>query len=242
MTKQHIFGKRLLSFLDEKPATHLIINTTVDDSSTKKREGNIWGKQLRRVCSRCNGGWMRKLEEESFDVISKLISGETNIPHRVHRMLAARIAQIITVADLSVEEDRRAIYQEDRMYLCDEIIAPVDWKIFLVRADVDSNKGQYYHADAFYNTRQPFRVTPEVTKNLVVTMLLGKLCVHVLTRPPKDFKGYTGVTLAALWPLTDEDINLCESSLLSRAKIVELGAAFRRTFPIIPAPPTVRYR
>jgi hypothetical protein len=49
-------------------------------------------------------------------------------------------------------------------------------------------------------------------------------------------KGYTGVKLAALWPPTDRDIDLCGSSLLSRARIVELGAAFRRTNSILPVP------
>jgi hypothetical protein len=179
---------------------------------------------------------MRELEEASFEVLSKLIFGETNIPHQIHRMLAARISQIIAVADLSVEDDKRAIYQEDRTYLYNELAAPIDWNIFLVRADVDSNKGQYYHADAFYNIRQLAGNAAEVTKNLVITMLLGKLCVHALSRPPKGFKGYTGVKLAPLWPQTDRDINLRESSLLSRARIVELGATFRRTTSIIPAP------
>jgi hypothetical protein len=188
MTKQHIFGKRLLPFLEKKAATHLIINTAPYSTDTKKREGNIWGKQLRRVCSQCNGGWMRELEEASFEFFSKLIFGETNIPNRIHRMLAARISQIITVADLSVEDDRRAIYQEDRTYLYNELAAPIDWNIFLVRADVDSDKGQYYHADAFYNTKQISGIGPEVTKNLVVTMLLGKLCVHALSRPPTGLR------------------------------------------------------
>jgi hypothetical protein len=119
------------------------------------------------------------------------------------------------VADLSVEDDRRAIYQEDRTYLYNELAAPIHWDIFLVRADVDSDKGQYYHADAFYNTKQIAGIGPGVTKNLVVTMLLGKLCVHALSRPPTGFKGYRGVKLAALWPPTDRDIDLCGSSLLS---------------------------
>jgi hypothetical protein len=66
MTKQHVFGKRLLALLDEKTGSHLVVEHDPSGKITKKKEGHIWSKQMRRVCKTCNGGWMRALEESTF--------------------------------------------------------------------------------------------------------------------------------------------------------------------------------
>src|SRR5205807_9194528 len=64
MTKQHIFGKRLLKLLNGHLGTHLVIESLPNKPTfTKNKDGNVWSKQLRRVCQRCNGGGMRIIEE-----------------------------------------------------------------------------------------------------------------------------------------------------------------------------------
>src|SRR5208337_5646496 len=114
MTKQHVFGKRLLSLLDGRLGTHLVIDRSPGSTETKKRDGNVWSKQLRRVCSDCNNGWMRRLEEDSFDLLSRLIIGETTIVSKERQTkLAARLARMIMVAYLS-REDVDAITNDER--------------------------------------------------------------------------------------------------------------------------------
>jgi len=117
MTKQHIFGKRLMAFLSNKVGWHFVIDTVPNDKKMKRREGTIWSKQLRRVCRNCNGGWMRQLEEMSFDVLSGLVLGETYVPSGQHKVLSGRLCQMVMVADLSIPDDRTAIHNRDRIFL-----------------------------------------------------------------------------------------------------------------------------
>src|ERR1700730_14150642 len=104
MTKQHVFGKRLLAFLDDRTEGHYfeLDTTLLRRITTKKKSGNIWSRRLRRVCSNCNGGWMRQLEESSFSVLSGLMIGETLISAADIKVLSARPAQMIMMADLSI--------------------------------------------------------------------------------------------------------------------------------------------
>ena len=229
MTKQHVFGDRLLAFLEKKTSSHYVIDTLPDDIRVKKVDGNIWSKRLRRVCPDCNGGWMRSLEERSFPILSELLLGEAAIPESYCKTLAARLSQIIMVADPSVPDDHWAVHQVDRTTLRLTGEAPSGWLIFLCRADVSVESGQYYHADAFRTQKVVAGQIREILdNNYVSTFLIGKLCVHALTRAPAGYQGYAGVTLARLWPMAEGGIDLLQSSLLGPTKIVELGASFRK--------------
>jgi hypothetical protein len=228
MTKQHIFGKRLLKLLDEKIGSHLVIENLPDTPRVmKQKSGNVWSKQIRRVCRICNENWMRLLEEETHEILCRLIRGETKIPLSSHRALAARFAQMVMVASLSVPSELDAISLQERHHLRIKNEAPPNWVILLARADVRFKVAQYYSSDAFRGIALKADNSPEIVKNLVVTFLLGKLCVQVLTRIPNNFLGYQDISLAQLWPPLGIDINLEESSILNEAMVVRLAKAIR---------------
>jgi hypothetical protein len=222
MTKQHVFSKRLLALLDEKTGSHLVVEHDPSGKITKKKEGHIWSKQMRRVCKTCNGGWMRALEESTFPLLKDLIGGETLIQQSAHGPLSARLALIATVGGLANDVD--AIGDDERRYFRDNVTPPLHWRIFLARADNPSNVGQFFNADAFYASKTSD--APHVNRRggVVITFVLGKLCVHFLTLP-RNPNGYVGVHLAQLWPIPKEDIVLTEASLLGRPMIVALAMA-----------------
>jgi hypothetical protein len=62
----------------------------------------------------------------------------------------------------------------------------------------------------------------------IATFVLGKLGVHLLTRAPPDYHGYTGIRLARLWPPSGGDMDLRSSSLLDANGIHELADSIRR--------------
>ncbi len=228
MTKQHVFGKRLLSLLDGRLGTHLVIDRSPGSTETKKRDGNVWSKQLRRVCSDCNNGWMRRLEEDSFDLLSRLIIGETTIVSKERQTkLAARLAQMIMVAYLSREEVD-AITNDERVNLRTNLSPPADWKIFLCRSDNPVEIGQYYYSDALLGEAVNRDGRSITIMAHVTTFVLGKLCVHALSKVNHNFRGYTGVSLVRLWPLPEHDIDINQSSLLSPQKVVELSSIARK--------------
>ncbi len=231
MTKQHIFGKRLLTLLDGQFGTHLIIEQLPETERTiRTRSGNVWSKQLRRVCNNCNAGWMRLLEEKSYPVLKPLICGSTKIAVEDQRILAARIAHMVMVASLSVSVDLYAVSQQERDCLRLTGEPPPYWLILLARGDVPVELGQFYSSDAFRGQLSKADGSTEIVKNLVVTFLLGRLCIQVLTRVPHMFQGYTGTRLAQLWPLPNQDIqdiDLLQTSLLTQTQIALIAKAIR---------------
>jgi hypothetical protein len=134
---------------------------------------------------------------------------------------------MIMMADLTIE-DKQAISVRDRQLLRQYERAPLEWMIFLCRADVPVEDGQYHHTDAFQLIASERGNTVNLATNLVTTFVLGKLCVHALTLPPYAYQGYTGVRLVRLWPSPGHALNLLESSLLTPTKILQLGASFRK--------------
>jgi hypothetical protein len=227
MTKQHIFGKRFLKLLDEKIGSHLVIESLPNTRVMKRKSGNVWSKQIRRVCRICNENWMRLLEEETHEILCRLIRGETKIPLSSHRALAARFAQMVMVASLSAPSELDAISLQERHYLRVKKEAPPHWVILLARADVRFEVGQFYSSDAFRGIALKADNSAEIVKSLVVTFLLGKLCVQVMTRIPNYFIGYQDLNLAQIWPPLNIDINLEESSILDEAMVVHLAKAIR---------------
>jgi hypothetical protein len=229
MTKQHIFGRRLLRLLDGAPlGSHLVIERLSDQTTSKRRDGNIWSKQLRCVCATCNEGWMRRLEESTFTLLSSLILGAETIPEPMQQTLAARFAHMVMVAAMTIPDGLDPISRDDREYLRLTHKPPARWVIFLARANVSVALGQYYNANVFGFTESQLGHRPEVGKSYIATFVLGKLCVHLLTRAPTGYEGYIGATLARLWPLSGGDVDLTQSSLLDARAVHELAESIRK--------------
>jgi hypothetical protein len=228
MTKQHIFGKRLLRLLSNPIGSHFYVERLPTETKVKKKDGNVWSKQLRRVCNNCNEGSMRILEESTFDELSHLIHGSEVIRENSQRLLASRLSQMAMTAALAIPNSLDAISGKERLYLKDSGEPPPYWLIFLCRADVPIEIGQYYNGNVFGYQILRGRDQPELGKSYIATFVLGKLCVHLLTRAPPNYHGYAGVRLARLWPRIGGDMNLSDSSLLDATGIHSLADSIRK--------------
>ena len=62
----------------------------------------------------------------------------------------------------------------------------------------------------------------------VTTFVLGKLCVHAISKGYGNLQGYTGVNIAQIWPSTGADIDMGATSILNPTKVVELSSVARR--------------
>jgi hypothetical protein len=228
MTKQHIFGKRLMRLLNNPVGTHLFIERLETGTTIKEKDGNVWSKQLRRVCGSCNGGWMRKLEEKTFGSLTDLIRGSNLIPVLSQQLLAARLSQMAMTASLTIPNSLDPIDLKDRRHLMGHLEPPPQWVIFLCRADMPVEIGQYYNANVFGYQVLQGRNPPKIGKSYIATFVLGKLCVHLMSRAPPNYHGYEGVRLAKLWPTTGRDIDLGLSSLLDAKGVHEIADSIRR--------------
>ena len=131
-------------------------------------------------------------------------------------------------ASLTVPNDLDAIDVKDRLYLKDCIEPPPHWVILLCRADLPVEIGQYYNANVFGYQIVHGRNPPQTGKSYIATFVLGKLCVHLMSRAPPNYHGYRGVRLAQLWPATGRNIDLGLSSLLDAGGVHDLADSIRK--------------
>jgi hypothetical protein len=130
-------------------------------------------------------------------------------------------------AALSVPESLDPISRDERDYLKSNGEPPQNWLIFLCRSDIPVDIGQYYNANVFGYQISRGREPPEMGMSYIATFVLGKLCVHLLTRAPPNYCGYRGVRLLQLWPQPMCDIDLRFSSLLDAQKVHDLADSIR---------------
>lgn len=227
MTKQHIFGKRLLSLLPKKETTYLFSHRTPTGDQVKRTPGHLWGKSMRRVCRVCNNGWMRDLEERTFPLLKGLIVGDNNlITADRHADLAARLSHMIMVASLAraeidpVSDDERATFKANQL-------PPDHWEIWLCRADNPFEIGQFYYSDTFRTLLQTAEGTQE-TRGHATTFILGRLCVFVIGRKPSNLTQIRGLTMARIWPETGIGTDLGLTSSLPPNYVQRLAELTRR--------------
>jgi hypothetical protein len=229
MTKQHIFGKRLLRLLENHVGRHLVVERLPTTTTSKERDGNVWSRQVRKICLKCNNGWMEQLENETYGVLSNIILGnEFIVPDFFHNILAARLSLIAMAAALSMTGSIDTITETERRYLMTHQSPPAHWNIFLCRADIPFEIAQYYNANVFGYRILGGRNPPELGMSYIATFVMGKLCVHLMTRAPPGYNGYTGVRLLRLWPAPGGDLDLRIGSALDAVQVHELADSIRR--------------
>jgi hypothetical protein len=171
---------------------------------------------------------MRQLEESAYDVLSGLIIGDiTTISREYHGILAARLALVIMVASLSKDE-ADSISIDERGNLRLRTLPPTDWQIFLCRSDCTIEEGQYYYSDCFTGEAVDASNNPINLKAHVTTFVLGKLCVHAISKGYGNLKGYSGINIAPIWPAPGADIDMGATSILNPTKVFELSSVARR--------------
>jgi hypothetical protein len=145
------------------------------------------------------------------------MTGDTFVAASNITTLSARLSQMIMVADLTTD-DKRAISDKDREYLKEYRRPPIKWLIYLCRADLPAEAGQFYQADAFHLVDLVRGHAIDGATNLVVTFVLRKLCIHAITFPPQNYKGYIDARLILLWPSSGHDSIFLRAALCPRER------------------------
>lgn len=226
---QHIFGKRLLPLLPAKEGTYFEYRPNDVTVSRKKYAGHLIGKQARVVCPTCNNGWMRTLEEEAFPLLRAAVTNDLNrLTLEDQKLLATRVSHIIMTATLGFD-DLHFSTKEQRQEFRRTLTPPDDWRMYACEAKV-VKVNQFVHFDGLGLLHRDDSEAPKVPNAHTATVVIGKLCIHVLTgRFNRLIKRYTAVKLAQFWPPVGE-IDLSETSSLSPLEVYRLAKTPRLLF------------
>lgn len=96
----------------------------------KGRQSNIIDHQVRRVCEKCNGGWMHHLETEAQPILSAMMDGYEVTMYRSEQTTVAKWA-LKTAMMVEFLTPARQFAQEDRTYLAERSEIPDGHTVFL---------------------------------------------------------------------------------------------------------------
>src|SRR5262249_53082188 len=101
---------------------------------TKIRQGHTASRKPRNTCLKCNGGWMRDIEEAMIPIMPALIFGQ---PHYLLQVLSQRfLAAFLCLVSMRIEissHTQGSIPKPDRAWLRKHWEPPPHWRIWIAR-------------------------------------------------------------------------------------------------------------
>jgi hypothetical protein len=216
--------------------------------SKRLRQGHARSRKPRNTCLRCNTGWMSGIEGLAKQSLLPLIKGENCV---LDTFAQFSISTLLCLIAMRIEflSGMRAITAEDHDWVRYYREPSKDWKIWIAHFDGDTPDD---HPARSYCVQlvsdQTETVGPEYCNAQISTLVIGKLCAHLVYAPelPLTKFEYEGIRLTRIWPANPYHIDTGWMTGLSGRDVLWLHETFARDSPTLPTagtgdpPPTLQ--
>jgi hypothetical protein len=135
VTKEHLFADWLRELFPRTASdTHTFgrrdwaIQTAFDQ---RVHQGHSGSRKVRKVCARCNNGWISVIDDAARRAITPLIQGTpTLVTQAMQRAIAAWFAKISMVGD-SLHPAKSVVLQADRTWMMNRNLPPANWEVWI---------------------------------------------------------------------------------------------------------------
>jgi hypothetical protein len=201
----------------------------------KIKQGHVGTRKPRNTCKRCNGGWMRHIEEATMPFIADLLLGTPSLLDTVCQRLLASFLCLVSMRVEFGSQGMRAVPHSDHHWLMQHFQPNSDWRIWLARYQGDARMDERY-------TAMHVALSPDVPTGMeycntqVTTIVVGQLCAHLFRSTVwTDFSGYEGVHLPQIWPPSNFDIDTSFLPIIPAETLPWLHEAVARETPNVPS-------
>ena len=220
LTKQHVMPRWLSSVVLCDSTEHSQMLTRLDLSAPGQaliqpglrfEQGDFFSRKIRKVCGKCNSGWMSTLESQAKPHLIAMILGEPlSMSVQAQESVAAWVMMTAIMAEFT-DCPMAAIPVDDRQYLATHRRPPSTWRMWLGSYEGERWVRRYRHYGGSAIRRgQPIPALPVVNYQYS-TLVIGAMFVQAASSTVPDvlvdFGGRTGELLARLWPLSTDAIN-----------------------------------
>ncbi|WP_426254523.1 hypothetical protein [Sphingomonas sp. DC2300-3] len=229
MSKEHYYARWLRKYLppDGETTSHNVLRPDgLFETGTMRADRSLYAQTIRKVCKRCNGGWMSRLQVKVKPILQPLVSGETNsVPSSTQADLARWLTMSFMVHEQSVPDLVTTPFDVRRHFSSNQDVPP-HWRILLGRVISGStNKGAMTSAARFVESEIG---EPEVPNFLVGVVPLGGLAAVVLGAQRDSAWALDAIPLSPkldqLWPpqgdLTLQRQPLSDDELVAQACVL----------------------
>ena len=173
--------------------------------------------KIKSVCTDCNNGWMSNLESRSIPTLGSLVQDLT-VPLDVSQQELISVWAVKTIMVLESADASRTLFytqtERDNMRINEKALGPALTSVpGLTSIWIGRYFGNSLHAGGTDFKIDPSHVIPEGGNGSVGTIIVGHLCIQVLTLRllPKNSDGTVTVNpkkgrwdelLLSIWPTT----------------------------------------
>lgn len=149
------------------------------------KKGNLGNRTLFQVCSDCNNGWMKQIQDQTVETLKPLIKG---IWEQLKAEDAAKIAvwSAMTASVIACSfPDIMGVTTKDRKLLLNTLKVPPHWSVWIGRA---SGFSEPVYSNRVSTAFRPLfgEIHPAEANTNVTTIVIGQLIVHIISAPFDD--------------------------------------------------------
>lgn len=217
MTKAHIWADQLKKIIRQsqpgarisaEQSTEVLGSVWRRDLGQKRRQGDYRQMKVRRVCESCNGGWMRRLEEEAIKIATPVIRGtETHLTGDDQRTIAAWLVMMSTLLEFTTEDITTTVPIWQRVFLKAKATPPDGWIVAIGRGGAETEVNwQRYTIAITSDTSNLSALRGEAPNDTqIATFRVGHLLVQTFNSPqPEVYQSYgvfaRSTPLIRIWP------------------------------------------
>lgn len=191
LTREHVWANWLRAYIPREKTQHrtrsLLVFPARFEESIERRTGDPHSRRIRRVCGRCNNGWMGKLQEKTKPFLVPMLKGNSASFYRNGQTtLAAWVAMFVMVAEF-LDPDKTAISARERAWFMNNQRAPSHWRVWIGRYAQSTSVNRWFHHVVTFAEHESEVATDDSVppgNTQTSTILLGEhLVIHVMSSP-----------------------------------------------------------
>lgn len=217
LTKEHLYADWLREYIPRELDEHRTASTITfpHKSETKVRHqtGDTHAKRLRRVCLKCNGGWMSDLQQVAKPHLVPMLEGRrTALSRNAQKIIAAWATMTAMTAEF-VDDEMVAVPQIERDYLRETHLPPRSWRIWIGRYARSGMAKRYWHNVMALTDQKIERSAlylPHPSNTQTTTICFGEnLVVYLMSSEVElarsiirrwSFPGNAAPAMSQIWP------------------------------------------
>jgi hypothetical protein len=217
MTKEHFWPKWLTQYFpnDDDESEHWTAARAVSEygdslthrnTNLKKRAGASTSHRVRRVCDKCNNGWMSRLQEEAKPVLLPLLTDRWKPISPKSQDIIARWAMMFTMVNEFRDVRTVAIRAEDRQKFMEKGRPLDQWAIFVGHYLRGIKHGACWHRSLGIQLAPKSGPVDETYTGQSTVLAFGSLLILAMSNSSRDWHLPTSaempswLALSQIWP------------------------------------------
>lgn len=192
-SREHIFPQWLRARINgpcHKPYDRNTFRRQADSSYkyssfAKNTQNSVLGVTTKRVCTKCNNGWLSQLETRVIPIYFSLTEEPSVTLPEDKQLTISTWASILAIKWDLTDTATSAHTEEDRKFIYRNLCPPPNFRVWIGYCD-DVGIEVRHRTACMRKLEDQYRL-PHTPNTRSTSMMIGKLVIHVLSHEPDSF-------------------------------------------------------